>query len=95
MNGRKNEHEVVIQVQCDLRRALGLRAECDGRSCTYRTILGSDDVEQCAVDYFGLVGGRRDWITHWLYDYKVQRDMERHVFNHMKRTKERLAARSR
>ncbi|MDP2183310.1 MAG: hypothetical protein Q8K99_12170 [Actinomycetota bacterium] len=95
VNGRKDEREVVIQMQCDLRRALGLRAECDKRQCTYWTVLGSDDVEQCAVEYFGLVGGRCDWITNWLYDYKVQRDLERMVYNHLKLTRHRLETGSR
>lgn len=80
---------------CDLRHALGVRGECDKRLCTFWNVLGEDDTEQCAVDYFGLVGGRSDWITHWLYDYKVQRDMERIVSHHIKRTQARVEARVR
>lgn len=59
---------------CELRKATGADAECDGTSCIYWRMVEHLDTGQvpdggCAIKYFSLLEGGAD-VAEWLVSVK-------------------------
>lgn len=61
-------------MRCGLMESHGLRGECGTNSCLYWNLLGEGEKKhyQCALDYFDLVGPRRDRLSKWLLQLKIK-----------------------
>lgn len=68
-------------MRCVLMESNGMRGDCSTSGCVYWALLdGSEGQPQrgCAIDFFGLVGPRRDRLSKWLLELKIKSRAGRH-----------------